>query len=250
MVNFLDLFILDKMKEETVMNSFCGEINSSFFETASYLGTMQTKGLVRIEAGIGRSVVNRTGDGEDALARARLLAGEPLDELDYAIIRAIAAGAKSPEQIGAELNVFEEDIALHLWRLVQQGYVKASIANVKVTLALSEAGFKLASISPLLTKSAEVQTTVPLEPVPLTPEMPEIGPPIPIEEQMKEAIIKGPDITTTAALAEAREEEIEFTPLYIFRAKLGYYFKKFVIVIAVIATAVVVMLALRTFGYI
>ncbi len=147
-MTFLDLVVLEKIEKDTHLDGFGGHINSSFFDTAALMGTLQVKGLVEIKSTIGRSTANRSKTGEEILARAGEKSQEPLDELDHAILKTIAAGANTFDKTKDELNIRSDDLAFHLYKIVQQGYADYDIRNTRMTLTLTENGFKLTGFIP------------------------------------------------------------------------------------------------------
>jgi hypothetical protein len=147
-LTFLDLVVLERVQGDTVMETFFGEIGSSFFDTAALMGTMQVKGLVLIKSGIGRSVVNRTENGERILQQAEAKAGELLDELDHAIMKTIASGVNEFNKIQDQLSIRSEDLAYRFYKITKQGYVGYNIRNAKTYFALTENGFKLTGVVP------------------------------------------------------------------------------------------------------
>ena len=147
-LTFLDLVVLEKIEKDTHIDGFGSHINSSFFDTAALMGTLQVKGFVEIKSAIGRSVVSRTKLGDELLDRASEKSQDPLDELDHAILKTIAAGANSFDRICDELNIRGDDLAFHIYKVVQQGYGDYVIRNTKMSLSLTENGFKLTGFVP------------------------------------------------------------------------------------------------------
>lgn len=147
-ITFTDLVVLEKLEGEVSLESFGGHINSSFFDTAAVMGTLQVKGLVSISSAIGHSTARRTKAGDDVLLRAIEKGSEDIDELDHTILKVIAAGARQQDQVSHELNVSGSDLAYHLFRLMKHGYMNHVIREGKVFLSLSEAGFKMTGFVP------------------------------------------------------------------------------------------------------
>ena len=147
-LTILDLVVLEKVEKDSVMDSFGGKLYSSFFDTASLMGTLQVKKLIQINSSIGRSIVNRTEYGEHVLLSAQERADEPLDGLDHAILKAIASGARSFEAVRSELNIRSDDLSLHVFRIMKQGYSDYEVRNAKLSLNLTENGFKLTGFVP------------------------------------------------------------------------------------------------------
>ena len=147
-LTILDLIVLEKVEKDTLMESFSGKLYSSFFDTASILGTLQVKHLVTISSSIGRSIVNRSEIGEKVLMYAEEKASEPIDGLDHVILKSIAGGNKIFESVKNDLNLRSDDLAIHLYRVIKQGYADYEIRNGKITLNITEKGFKLTGFVP------------------------------------------------------------------------------------------------------
>jgi len=160
-LTILDLVVLEKVEKDSVMDSFGGKLYSSFFDTASLMGTLQVKKLIQINSSIGRSIVNRTEYGEHVLLSAQERADEPLDGLDHAILKAIASGARSFEAVRAELNIRNDDLSIHMFRIMRQGYADYEVRNAKLALNLTENGFKLTGFVP---KKAQAIPAAPVQP--------------------------------------------------------------------------------------
>ncbi|VVB73943.1 Uncharacterised protein [uncultured archaeon] len=164
-LTILDLVVLEKVEKDSVMDSFGGKLYSSFFDTASLMGTLQVKKLIQINSSIGRSIVNRTEYGEHVLLSAQERANEPLDGLDHAILKAIASGARTFESIRSELNIRSDDLSLHIFRIIKQGYADYEIRNAKLGLNLTENGFKLTGFVPKKPQAAPAASAQPMRPV-------------------------------------------------------------------------------------
>ncbi|MEM4589723.1 MAG: hypothetical protein QXK21_00450 [Candidatus Micrarchaeia archaeon] len=147
-LTILDLIVLEKIEKDSLMESFSGKLYSSFFDTASILGTLQVKQLVSISSAIGRSIVNRSELGEKVLMYAEEKATEPLDGLDHVILKSIAAGNKVFENVKNDLNIRSDDLAIHLYKVIKQGYADYEIRAGKLTLNITEKGFKLTGYVP------------------------------------------------------------------------------------------------------
>jgi len=147
-LTFLDLIVLEKVQGDTVMETFFGEIGTSFFDTAALMGTMQVKGLISIKSGVGRSTITRAPEGEKVLGFASSRVVEPLDELDHAIIKAVASGTNEFSRMQDQLNVRSEDLAYRFYKMTKQGYLDYSIRNAKTYFTLTENGFKLTGFIP------------------------------------------------------------------------------------------------------
>ncbi|MEM3555825.1 MAG: hypothetical protein QXF56_03865 [Candidatus Micrarchaeia archaeon] len=154
-LTFLDLVVLQRIEPGTVIEKFGPKINSSFFEAANILGTMKQKGYIDFKSTYpGPSEVEVTGVGARVLEVADEKAQEAVDELDVAILQSIVKGVVDPEGIKSELNVRSGDIAFHIHKLVKQDMVSYSIKSGKITLSVTEDGFKRVGV-PKVEKPAE-----------------------------------------------------------------------------------------------
>lgn len=230
-LTIMDLVVLDKVEKDSVMDSFGGKLYSSFFDTASLMGTLQVKKLIQINSSIGRSIVNRTDYGELVLISANDRAKEPLDSLDHAILKTIASGAKTFEAVCAELNIRTDDLSVHLYRLIKQGYADYEVRNAKLTLNLTENGFKLAGF-------------VPKKPQPIAPVQPQPARPVAVPQG------KQLDLATMATSAEDAtpvskgQSNAKLTSMNKTMAKTSHYIGKYAIAIVVIIVLAVAALYL------
>ncbi|MCX8197918.1 MAG: hypothetical protein N3F07_01850 [Candidatus Micrarchaeota archaeon] len=143
-LTFLDLAILKKIDAESSVEKFGSIINTSFFETANLLGTIKIKGYINIESSVGGiSRVMLTDAGSSILQVAEQKSKEPMEPLDYAILHALASGAKDPESIQKSLNVRNADLAYHLNKLIVQGFMDYEIRAAKANFVLTEHGFNI-----------------------------------------------------------------------------------------------------------
>jgi len=147
-LNFLDIVVLERIQGDTIMDSFSGTIGTSFFETAEVMGKMKVKGIIDIIPTIGKSIVKRTASGETILRQAEMRIAEPLDELDHAIIKSIAAGTNEFNKMQEQMNVKSEDLAYRCYKVTKQGYADYTIRNAKTFLTMTESGFKLVGFMP------------------------------------------------------------------------------------------------------
>ena len=215
-----DLVVLDKVEKDSVMDSFGGKLYSSFFDTAALMGTLQVKKLIQINSAIGRSIVNRTDFGEHVLLSVNERASEPLDGLDHAILKAVAAGARSFDAVRAELNIRNDDLSVHLFRLVKQGYADYEIRNAKLTLNLTENGFKLTGFVPKKPQAVPAQPQQPVRPVS-----------VPQGRQLDLASMAGSAEDATPANAKGAKQ---LTPVNKTMAKTSHYIGKYAVAIVVI----------------
>ncbi len=139
---FMDLIVLQRIGPDTTVERFGSKINSSFFEAANILGTLNLKGYVTIEAAMGASKVDVSDDGKKVLALAEEKSVGEIDALDKGILGAISKGIKDPEKLGERLNVRSGDLAYHLYKLVKSNHIDYDLRSGKVNVMLTESGFK------------------------------------------------------------------------------------------------------------
>jgi len=184
-LTFTDLVILQRIEPGTVMEKFGPKINSQFFESANILATVKQKGYIDFKTShFGNSEVEVTQVGARMLEVADEKAKEAVDELDLAILRKIVEGYKDPDEIKNGLNIRSGDLALRIHKLVKQDLVSYSIRNIKISLSITEDGFKKVGATPKMEKTPEQHIVVtgeaPAEavapPEPAAPEMPPAGP--------------------------------------------------------------------------
>jgi hypothetical protein len=178
-LTFLDLVILQRIEPGTVMEKFGPKINSQFFESANILATLKQKGYIDFKTShFGNSEVEVTQVGARMLEVADEKAKEAVDDLDLAILKKIVEGHKDPEEIKNELNIRSGDLAVHIHKLVKQDLVSYSIRNIKVSLSITEDGFKKVGAIVSREKPPEEQIVVTGEaeaavPAPAAPPAPE-----------------------------------------------------------------------------
>ncbi|MCX6776553.1 MAG: hypothetical protein NTY73_01105 [Candidatus Micrarchaeota archaeon] len=160
-LTFRDLVVLQRIEPGTVVEKFGVKINSSFFESANILGTLKQKGYIDFKSSYpGPSEVEVTEVGARMLEVADEKAKEAVDELDLAILQNIVAGYQDSEAIKNKLNIRSGDLAVHLHKLVKQDLASYAIKNLKVSLSITEDGFKKVSAMPRKEKPPEEQIVV------------------------------------------------------------------------------------------
>lgn len=170
-LSFLDLVILQRIEPGTVIERFGPKINSSFFEAANILGTLKQKGYIDFKSSYpGPSEVEVTGLGARMIEVADEKAKEAVDELDIAILKSIVSGHKDPDEIKEELNIRGGDLALHIHKLVKQDLASYTIKGGKISLSVTEDGFKKVGVVPKVEKAEEIVITGEAQP-------PEAAPP-------------------------------------------------------------------------
>jgi len=166
-LTFDDILVLQRIDADSVVERFGSKINASFFEAANLLGTLKLKGLVDIEASPGLSKVWLTATGQSVLAKAKAMAGEELSPLDFSILQAVARGAKDAKAAAAMLNIRSSDLAFHLHKLLEQGFIDSSLKMGKVSIVLTEKGFM--HVSDSLPPLPAMQQPSGQQPAPLAP---------------------------------------------------------------------------------
>jgi hypothetical protein len=196
-LTFTDLVILQRIEPGTVMEKFGPKINSQFFESANILATVKQKGYIDFKTShFGNSEVEVTQVGARMLEVADEKAKEAVDDLDLAILRKIVEGHKDPDEIKNELNIRSGDLAVHIHKLVKQDLVSYSIRNIKISLSITEDGFKKVGVTPKMEKIPEEQMIVTGAPA---------APPAPAEPEMPPAPA-GPVTLDTATKRKAKME--------------------------------------------
>ena len=153
---FLDLVVLQRIEPGTVVEKFGIKINSSFFDAANILGTLKQKSYIDFKSTYpGPSEVEVTQVGARMLEVADEKAKEAVDELDFAILKKIVDGYRDPDEIKSELNIRSGDLALRLHKLVKQDLVSYVVKNIKISLSITEDGFKKISAMPKKEKPPE-----------------------------------------------------------------------------------------------
>ncbi|MFH1470997.1 MAG: hypothetical protein ABIF01_04565, partial [Candidatus Micrarchaeota archaeon] len=141
-LTFMDLIVLQRIGPDTTVERFGSKINSSFFEAANILGTLNLKGYVTIEAAMGASKVAVSDAGKTVLAMAEEKSAGEIDALDRGILGTVSKGFKDPDKVSEKLNVRSGDLAYHLYKLVKTNHIDYDLRAGKVTVMLTESGFK------------------------------------------------------------------------------------------------------------
>lgn len=141
-VNFLDLVALTKIAPDSVVERFGSLINSSFYDASNILATLKLKGLVDFTpAPAGQSALIVTDAGKQLLSEANEKAKNDFDNLDLAVITQMANGKVAVDTLGAALNLRPRDLALRLYKLLQQQFVSYELRNGMIRISLTESGF-------------------------------------------------------------------------------------------------------------
>lgn len=141
-VNFFDLVALLKIKPGVTVERYGGLINSSFFDGATVLGTLQQKKLVSLTTAMpDQNPITVTETGKQLLTEADDRAKQEFDHLDLEILVQVSKGKTTPEDLGKAVNVRPKDLAMHLYRLTKQDFATYELASKNVTMMLTEKGF-------------------------------------------------------------------------------------------------------------
>jgi predicted transcriptional regulator len=140
------LVALSKITPGTTVEKFGSLINASYFDGANIAGTLKTKGAIDFKVSYpAESEIIITEDGKKLLELAEQKAKESFDKLDFEIIQKILQGSRKPEDIEKALNINQQDIALHLYKLAKQNLISYTLKGGDVSVSLTEQGFKKAS---------------------------------------------------------------------------------------------------------
>jgi hypothetical protein len=160
-INFIDLACLLKITPDTVLEKFGSLINSSFFDASNLAGTLKQKGLIDFTSDYpGPNGIVITEAGNALIAEANAKAPEPFDGLDQAVLDQMSGGKRSPDELGATLNLRPRDLAMRVYKLNKQGYVIYDLRNGIAEVMLTEAGFLKVKSQPQQGASADAQQAV------------------------------------------------------------------------------------------
>jgi len=141
-INFLDLMALKRITPTTVVEKFGGLINSSFFDASNILGTLKLKGLVDFTTTVpGQNAITITDIGNQLMKDADKKSGEQFDQLDLAMLKQLAGGKRSFQDLSTAVNIRPKDLAMHLYKLTGQAYITSEFRNGNIDTALTEKGF-------------------------------------------------------------------------------------------------------------
>lgn len=146
-VNFFDLAALMKIKPGVTVERYGGLINSSYFDGARVLGTLQQKKLISLTTAMpDQNPITVTEIGKQLIAEADTRAAQEFDHLDLEILVQVSKGKSNPEDLGKGVNVRPKDLAMHLYRLSKQDYATYEFASGNVNIMLTEKGFSQTKI--------------------------------------------------------------------------------------------------------
>lgn len=141
-VTFLDLVALIKIKPDTTVEKYGGMINSSLFDAANVLGTLSQKKLISFTTAMpGQNPITLTDQGKQLINDAQQRSNTEFDHLDLAILTQMSTGKSNPVEIGKLVNVRPTDLAMHMYKMVQQDYATYEFRSGMVSAMLTEKGF-------------------------------------------------------------------------------------------------------------
>ncbi len=143
--DFLDLAVLIKLENGTTLEKLSGITNSSIFDASNIAGSLKQKNLIDFTTYFpGPNTIIVTQNGKDFIDEANKKAQEQLDSLDNEILRNLLNGKRSYRDINDSLNIRPRDLATHLFKLIQQGYLVYELRSGNAYLLLTDKGFNLA----------------------------------------------------------------------------------------------------------
>jgi predicted transcriptional regulator len=248
-INYLDLLILKKLEPDSTVEKFGPIINTSFFETANILGSMKIKGLIDIQASIGGlSPIIVLPKAKDIISLAISKASEPLDPLDYEILKNIKRGTKELIALEKRINLASFDLALRLYKLKSNGYIVDQVQSAKVFFSLTEKGF-------LLAKEKEFQGEQKDNTTQTFPSFSEKQ--RDIDQELKDLILDEPKPTINENISqknnqevkkpkklpwEVEEKPIKLDKTKMFLSKLEYYIQHYLVIGLVSALIILLVL--------
>lgn len=141
-ITFTDLVAIIKIKPDTTVEKYGGLINSSLFDAANVLGTLSQKKLISFTTAMpGQNPIMLTEAGKNLMAEADSRAAGEFDHLDLTILQQMQKGMNTPADIAKAINISPRDLAMHLYRMMKQGYSTYEFRSGIVTVMLTEKGF-------------------------------------------------------------------------------------------------------------
>ncbi len=166
-ITFEDLISLTKINADTTSEKFSGLINSGFWDGANILGTLSTKKLIQFPSGsLGQQPVALTESGKQLISEADSKSGADLDNLDLTTLIRVKNGATKAGDIAKALNLRSRDMAMHLYKLMKQGYIIYDFRSGALSIMLTEQGFSLATAGVLPSKNAPEGEAMAAQPAP------------------------------------------------------------------------------------
>ncbi len=183
-VTFFDLVTLMKIKPGITVERYGGLINSSFFDGAKVLGTLQQKKLISLTTAMpDQNPITVTETGKQLITEADNRATQEFDHLDLEILVQVSKGKSTPEDLGKKVNVRPKDLAMHLYRLSKQDFATYELVSGTVNIMLTEKGFSQSKmgmpVKPQLQGTQKITVTGgPGATVPHPPPMMAMQPPV------------------------------------------------------------------------
>lgn len=138
-LEFSDLLILNRITDSTLVEKFGSVVNSSFFDAANRLGSLKIKGLIDYDTNSpGQNKVMITELGKKALTDANDASDKDIDELDEKLMDQLRVGNDSISLLEGSTNISSTTVAMHLYKLMHQGYIDASFKNGDVEISKTE----------------------------------------------------------------------------------------------------------------
>ncbi len=178
-VTFFDLVATVKIKPGVTVEKYGGMINSSFFDGAKVLGTLQQKKLVSLSTAMpDQNPITVTDTGKQLIAEAEERSKQEFDHLDLEILNQVSKGKSNPDEIGKAMNVRPKDLAMHLYKLYKQDYATYEFVTGSVNVMLTEKGFTQAKTGmPVKQQPAQPAQMLPQGQV-MQGQMPKMGAPM------------------------------------------------------------------------
>ncbi len=180
-ITFTDLAAIIKIKPDTTVEKYGGLINSSLFDAANVLGTLSQKKLISFTTAMpGQNPIVLTEAGKNLMAEADSRAAGEFDHLDLTILQQMQKGMNAPADIAKAINISPRDLAMHLYKMMKQGYSAYEFRSGIVTVMLTEKGFSQAKagmpqpsqqgvpVSGQATQATQQQTAAPTQANPQT----------------------------------------------------------------------------------
>ncbi len=177
-INFLDLAALLKIAPDTTVEKYGSLINSSLFDAANVLGSLNNKKLISFTTAFpNQNPIAITDLGKQVIAEANEKANLDFDHLDLSILNQLNAGKSALPDISGAINVRPRDLAMHLFKLAKQGFMTYDFRNGSIKMMLTDKGFAQAKAGmPVKPAPAPMQA-----PGPAPAQMRQPGTPMPMK---------------------------------------------------------------------
>lgn len=141
-ITFTDIVAIIKIKPDTTVEKYGGLINSSLFDAANVLGTLSQKKLISFTTAMpGQNPIMLTEAGKNLMTEADSRAEGEFDHLDLTILQQMQNGMNAPADIAKAINISPRDLAMHLYKMMKQGYSTYEFRSGIVSVMLTEKGF-------------------------------------------------------------------------------------------------------------